>query len=70
MYGSFKNNIHGIGPQNNTVTYAASQHQGHLSLITCKRLKLLRKAGGLQLIQNCQCMFMKNALKTVRKNKV
>ena len=27
------------------VTYAASQHQGRLFWITCKRLKLLRKAG-------------------------
>ena len=34
------------------VTYAAFQHQGGLFWITCKRPKLLRKAGRLQLIQN------------------
>ena len=34
------------------VTYAATQHHGRLFLITCKRLKLLRKASRLQLIQN------------------
>ena len=34
------------------VTYAAFQHQGRLFWITCKRPKLLRKAGRLQLIQN------------------
>ena len=34
------------------VTYAAAKHQGHLFWITCKWLKLLRKAGCLQLIQN------------------
>ena len=34
------------------VTYAAFQHQGYLFWITCKRPKLLRKAGRLQLIQN------------------
>ena len=34
------------------VTYAAAQHQGRLFWITCKWLKLLKKAGRLQLIQN------------------
>ena len=34
------------------VTYAASQHQERLFWITYKRLKLQRKAGRLQLIQN------------------
>ena len=33
------------------VTYAASQHQGRLFWITCKWLKLLKKAGRLQLFQ-------------------
>ena len=37
---------------NPAVTYAAAEHQEHLFWITCKRLKLLRKAGCLQLIQN------------------
>ena len=34
------------------VTYAAAEHQGRLFWITCKRLKLLRKASHLQVIQN------------------
>ena len=34
------------------VKYASAQHQGRLFWITCKRLKLLRKASCLQLIQN------------------
>ena len=34
------------------VTYAAAEHQGHLFWITCKRLKLLRKANRLWVIQN------------------
>ena len=34
------------------VTYATAEHQGRLFWITCKRLKLLKKAGRLQLIQN------------------
>ena len=38
--------------QNPVVTYATAKHQGLLFWITCKRLKLLRKAGCLQLIQN------------------
>ena len=46
-----------------TVTYAAAEHQGRLFWITCKQLKLLRKASRLQVIQNsvpsvvwrCQC---------------
>ena len=33
-------------------TYAAPQHQGRLFWIICKRLKVRRKAGRLQLIQN------------------
>ena len=37
---------------NPAVTYAAAEHQGPLFWISCKRLKLLRKAGSLQLIQN------------------
>ena len=37
---------------NPAVTYAAAQHQGRLFWITFKRLKLLRKVGRLQLIQN------------------
>ena len=37
---------------NPAVTYAAAQHQGRLFWITCKRLKVLRKTGRLQLIQN------------------
>ena len=34
------------------VTYAAAEHQGRLFWITCKPLKLLRKASCLQVIQN------------------
>ena len=34
------------------VTYAAFEHQRRLFWITCNRLKLLKKAGWLQLIQN------------------
>ena len=34
------------------VTYAAAEHQGRLFWITCKWLKLLRKASRLQVIQN------------------
>ena len=34
------------------VTYAAAENQGRLFSITCKWLKLLRKTGRLQLIQN------------------
>ena len=41
-----------LRPCNPAVTYAAFQHQGRLFWITCKRLKLLKKAGRLQLIQN------------------
>jgi len=49
------------------VTYAAAEHQGHLFWITCKWLKLLRKASHLQVIQNsapsvvrrCQCDIYK-----------
>ena len=37
---------------NPAVTYATSEHQGRLFWITCKRPKLLRIAGRLQLIQN------------------
>ena len=37
---------------NPVVTYVATQHQERLFLIICKRLKLLGKAGCLQLIQN------------------
>ena len=33
------------------VTYAAAEHQGHLFWNTCKRLRLLRKAIHLQVIQ-------------------
>ena len=48
---------------NPAVTYAADKHQGRLFWITCKRLKQLRKASCLQVIQNlapsvvrhCQC---------------
>ena len=48
---------------NPAVTHAAIEHQGHLFWITCKPLKLLRKASHLQVIQNsapsvvrrCQC---------------
>ena len=41
-----------LTPPNPAVTYAAFQYQGRLFWITCKRPKLLRKAGCLQLIQN------------------
>ena len=34
------------------VTYAATQHQGRLFWITCKRLNILREASCLQVIQN------------------
>ena len=34
------------------ITYATAEHQGRLFWITCKGLKLLRKAGCLELIQN------------------
>ena len=37
---------------NPAVTYATAQHQGCLFWITCKRIKLMRKVGHLQLIQN------------------
>ena len=37
---------------NPAVTYATAEHQGRLFWITCKRLKLLRKASHLQVIQN------------------
>ena len=39
-------------PLHPAVTYAAAEHQGFLFWITCKWLKLLRKAGRFQLIQN------------------
>ena len=38
--------------RNPAVTYAAAEHQGCLFWITCKWLKLLRKASCLQVIQN------------------
>ena len=37
---------------NPAVTYAATEHQGCSFWITHKQLKLMRKAGSLQLIQN------------------
>ena len=37
---------------NPAVTYAAAEHQGCLFWITCKQLKLLRKASCLQVIEN------------------
>ena len=37
---------------NPAVTYAAFEYQGRLFWITCRRLKLLRKASRLQMIQN------------------
>ena len=40
------------GPHHPAVTYVTAQHQGRLFWITCKRLKILRKAGRLQLILN------------------
>ena len=50
-----------------SVTCAATEHHGCLFWITCKRLKLLRKASCLQVIQNsapsvvrwCQCDIRK-----------
>ena len=37
---------------NPAVTYADAEHQGHLFWITCKWLKLLRKASHLQVFRN------------------
>ena len=39
-------------PPNPAVTYADTKHQGRLFWITCKWLKILRKASHLQVIQN------------------
>ena len=43
-----------IFSNNPAVTYTAAQHQGRLFWITYKWLKLMRKAGRLQLIQNLE----------------